>query len=65
MIFRNNPRRIVPVFFVSCLLPLMAGFSNGRFERVRPVDFLLIFASGLGLGVCVTALVAIKRAQTK
>ena len=63
MIFRNDRRRILPVFLVSCLMPLMAAFSNGRLERIRTVDFLLIFTSGFGLGACVLALGAIKRAQ--
>ena len=63
MIFRNDPRRLLPVFFVSCLMPLMAAFSNGRLERIRAVDFLLIFTSGIGLGACVTAFVAIKRSE--
>ena len=64
MIFRNDPRRLAPVFFVACVMPLMAGFSNGRFEHIRTVDFLMIFTAGLGLGVCITAYVAIKRAKS-
>ena len=63
MIFRNDPRRIAPVFFVSCLLPLTAAFANGRLENVRPVEFLLIFVSGVGLGASAATFFAIKRGQ--
>ncbi len=49
MIFRNDPRRIVPVLFISCLFPLIAAFNNGLFERIRTVDFLLIFTARSGL----------------
>ena len=65
MIFRNDPRWIVPVLFVRCVMPLTAAFVNGRLERIRTIGFLLIFTAGLGLGACATAFWAIKKGQAR